>query len=193
MLYDVKGEHAGIKYYYKKVGDSEWTLSAGELHLAGTFDLPGTNDETYLFAMRAYDEEDHRSAVLFSEAVTPSEDPIPPEARVLINGGAPSTVHLDVALTFVPYDNLQPDFTEAFDDITEMKISNDPSFDGADWQPYLTGVPWKLSSSSLYGEVAKVYVRFKDENGNESVGVELGQIIYAPEVILLPLVSRGAQ
>ena len=193
LLYDVKGEYVGIKYYYKKVGDSEWTLSGDELPLAGALEFPATNGETYLFAMRAYDGDDHRSAVVFSEAVTPSEDPIPPEAHVLVNSGAPSTVNRDVILSFVPYEYPQPNFTEAFDDITEMKISNDPSLEGAEWQPFLQGVPWKLSSSSNYGDVAKVYVRFKDENDNETVGVELGQIIYAPEVIMLPLVSRGAQ
>ena len=102
--------------------------------------------------------------MVFSEAVTPSEDPLPPEAHVLVNNGAPSTVNRDVTLNFVPYEYPQPDFTEAFDDITEMKISDDPSLDGAEWQPFLQGVPWKLSSSSNYGDVAKVYVRFKDEN-----------------------------
>jgi Mg-chelatase subunit ChlD len=193
LLYDVKDEYVGIKYYHKKVGDSQWTLSASELPLAGTFDFPATNGETYIFAMRAYDGDDHRSAVVFSEVVTPSEDPLPPEAHVLVNNGAPSTVNRDVTLNFVPYEYPQPDFTEAFDDITEMKISNDPLLAGAEWQPFLQGVPWELSSSSNYGDVAKVYVKFKDAHGNQTIGVELGQIIYAPDVILLPLVSRGAQ
>jgi hypothetical protein len=196
LLYDIKDEFVGTKYYYKKAGDSEWTVGGTDiLPLSGEFDFPADNGATYYFAFKAYDEDDHWSAVLFSEAVTPSEDPIPPEAHVLINDGAPSTVGLDVSLSFVPYEYPQPDFTEAFDDIAEMKISNHPSFDGVNWENYTKGesVPWKLSASTEYGALAKVYVKFKDENGNESVGVELGQIIYAPETLLLPLVSRNSQ
>ena len=79
------------------------------------------------------------------------------------------------------------------DDIVEMIISNDSSFTGASWQNYEQDVPWTLSASSVVGEVAKVYVRFKDEIGNETSGVELGQIIYAPAMIFLPVVPNGYQ
>jgi hypothetical protein len=193
LLYDVKEEYVGIVYYYMKAGDSSWTKAAEELPKSGVYDFTGTNGETYYFAMKAYDAENHWSAVVFSEAVSPSEDPIPPEANVLVNGGAYSTVNLKVSLSFVPKEYPQPDYTAAFSDIEEMMVSNDPSFDGADWQEFEQDYPWELSASTVYGDVAKVYLMFKDAHGNTTVGVELGQILYAPEVIMLPLISSGAQ
>jgi hypothetical protein len=194
LLYDVKDEYIGTKYYYKKAGESEWTLGGTDvLPTTGEFNFTATNGETYYFAFKAYDSDDHWSAVIFSEAVTPSEDPIPPEAHVLINDGAPSTANIDVTLSFVPYETMQPEYNDAFDDIVEMKISNDPSFDGIDWEPFKQDVPWTLSASTGVGEVAKVYVIFKDENDNVSSGVELGQIVYAPELIFLPVVPNGSQ
>jgi hypothetical protein len=71
-----------------------------------------------------------------------------------------------------------------------MKISNDPSLTGADWQAFAQDVPWTLEASP--GELAQVYVLFKDESDNESVGPTIGSILYSPQQIFLPLVLRSA-
>jgi hypothetical protein len=110
---------------------------------------------------------------------------------VLINGGAASTAELDVMLTFVPYEAEGEDPLEVFEDIAWIKISNDPSFTGASWQPVAdiatVTVPWHLDAAR--GEIAKVYALFRDAALNESIGPEVGRILY-PHLIYLPLVWR---
>jgi len=120
----------------------------------------------------------HISAVLDSEEVTPSTDPWPPQAFVIVNGGATSTLVRDVTLTFEPYEYEEgdPPLSETFDDITEMMISNDPSFAGASWQGFYQGVPWTLGGPP--NALNFVYVKFRDDNANESVGAEVGVIFY---------------
>jgi hypothetical protein len=128
------------------------------------------------------------SAVLSSEMVTPAVDPLPPEAHVLINDGAWWTPELDVTLSFVPYESEGLDPLEVFEDIAWMKISNDPSFGGVDWQPFELEVAWTLDAQR--GEFATVYVLFLDEADNESVGPEVGMILYTYPVYL-PLVLKA--
>jgi len=128
------------------------------------------------------------SAVLTSEEVTPAEDPYPPEASVLINDGASWTADLDVTLSFVPYEPEGGDPPETFEDIAEVLISNDPSFVGATWKDFAPEMPWTLEAER--GEVATVYVMFRDEAANESVGPEVGMILYT-HAIHLPIILRA--
>ena len=161
------------------------------------------NNQTYFYKMEAVivpagetggqepstnAAEEITSAVLSSEGVTPSEDPLPPEAKVIINEGAPFTNELYVTLTFVPFD-YEGAATESFEDITLMLISNDPSFEGAVWQEFQQDAPWQLEAER--GELAVVYVRFRDKAENESVGSEVGMIYYM-QSIYLPLTVNGA-
>jgi hypothetical protein len=70
-----------------------------------------------------------------------------------------------------------------------MMISNSPFFRGARWQAFAQGVPWTLAADP--GELARVYVRFRDKNGNPSVGTEVGMIWYQLQEgneLYLPLV-----
>ncbi len=127
------------------------------------------------------------SAVLTSEEVTPAEDPYPPEASVLINNGAAWTTDLDVTLSFAPYEPEGGDPPETFEDIAEVMISNDPSFVGAAWKDFAPEMPWTLVAER--GEVATVYVMFRDEAANESVGPEVGMILYT-HAIYLPVILR---
>jgi hypothetical protein len=129
------------------------------------------------------------STVLSSEPVTPSSDPFPPEALVIINGGAHTTLDPDVTLTFAPYEGEGNEAVERFEDIEEMMISNDPTFAGASWRGFVQGVPWRLAAQR--GEVARVYARFRDTAGNESVAPEIGMILY-PYGSYLPLVIRNS-
>jgi hypothetical protein len=134
----------------------------------------------------------HRSAVLDSVAVVPSADPVPPEGVVIINKGALETADLKVRLTFAPPESGLTENTDSFDDIAQMMISNSPFFRGARWQAFSQGVDWTLAAEP--GQLAQVYVRFRDKNGNESVGTEVGMIWYRPQEdaeIYLPLVLTG--
>jgi hypothetical protein len=131
---------------------------------------------------------DYDSAVLASGPLTPTADPIPPEAFVIVDDHAASTRDLLVTLTFAPYDDEGPEDTRAFDDITEMMISNDSSFAGAQWQPFAQGVPWQLDAEP--GELARVHVHFRDDVGNETRGPSVAMILYDPFIAHLPLVLR---
>jgi len=199
LTYDVKPEYKDLLVYRSLSQTGPWMLHIPELGLTGVYsDTENVvNETTYYYLLMAWDTDPdpHKSALILSEGVTPSEDPIPPEAHVLINGGAAEfkDPSMQVKLSFVPYDYLVPDYTEPYDDIEEMIISNDPTFAGAAWEPFVPdNVDWTLGLTAP-GEVAKVYVRFKDDFGNESVGVEIGSILYNPDVLFMPLVSRNAQ
>jgi hypothetical protein len=70
-----------------------------------------------------------------------------------------------------------------------MKISNHPSFDGVDWEPFEQDVPWRLDGYP--DEIASVYVLFRDDASNESIAPEVGVILYSPETVYLPIILRG--
>jgi hypothetical protein len=125
------------------------------------------------------------SAVLSSEAVTPSQDPLPPEALVIINEGALQTSNPNVTLSFVPYESEGSAASESFDDIAMMLLSNDPLFAQAEWQPFEQDAPWVLDVEP--GEIATVYARFRDQSNNESVGTEMDMILYDNWKVYLPM------
>ncbi len=128
------------------------------------------------------------SAVVTSEGVTPAEDPILPEALVVINDGSPLTHELPVKLTFYPYESEGPDALVAFKDIAWVMISNRADFSGAIWQPFTQDIPWVLQAEM--GEVAYVYVQFKDTSNNVSLSPETDSIVYQPNPIYLPVLSK---
>ena len=128
------------------------------------------------------------SAVLTSEGVTPSDDPLLPEGHVLINQDAAITTSLNVVLTFIPYEEEGADALEAFADITEIMISNRPDFAGAIWQPFQQSIPWVLDAG--WGEIGTVYVRFKDKSGHLSIGPESDSILYQVFLNYLPVINK---
>jgi hypothetical protein len=186
LTYDVKAEYVKMSLYR---ASSPWQLIVPELPLTGVYtDTTVTLGNSYAYRLVAIDGDNHWSRVLDSEVVTSTVDPIPPEALVIINSGAVETTGLAVTLSFAaPPDDWGP---EAFADIDEMKISNDPTLSGASWQAFAQDVPWTLEADP--GELAQVYVLFKDESDNESVGPTIGSILYKPRQIFLPLVLRSA-
>lgn len=189
LTYDVKGEYDSMLTYRATSSEGPWNLLTSELPLTGVYtDTNVTNDTTYFYCLQAIDGDNHWSAVVCSEAVEPRVDPVPPEAGLLINGGAASTSSRDVVLTFVASDEEHETGLyageSAFDDIDEMLIGNDPSFAGATWQPFAQDVPWQLESGRGF---QTVYVRFRDVNDNESVGTETSSIFLDQTVLFLPI------
>lgn len=193
LTYDVKSEYASLLAYRATNPAGPWTLIGTELPLDGMYtDGDVVNDTTYLYCMQAIDAEDHWSAVVCSEEVRPRLDPVPPEAAMLINGGAPSTNSPNVLLRFVPVET-GPEGTlnwvqdDAFNDITEVQISNDPSMAGAIWQPFEQDIPWQLPFTP---GLHSVYARFLDASGNESVSIETATIQLDISQIFLPVLFR---
>jgi hypothetical protein len=201
LTYDVKDEYVKMELWRAPSAAGPWTKRVGELPLDGFYDDEAANGTEQHYRLIAEDGDlpatqakritapGHRSAVLSSEVVTPSVDPLPPEARVVINGGAASTASRYVTLTFLPYEGIGETITEGFDDIAEMLISNDLAFAGATWQDFTQGVPWQLVG--MRGAMNTVYVRFRDEHGNESTGVEVAAIFYDGRASYLPLVMKN--
>jgi len=194
LTYDWKNPgYAKMSLYRASSPTGPWNVRVTELPNTGEYEDPATNEQTFYYKLMAADSlvlnaPAHRSAIIDSTAVKPSVDPIPPEAKVLVNGGAASTKVKGVALTFVPYEYEEGD-PEGFSDIVEMKISNDPTFaDAPSWEAFGQDVPWTIAAGP--GELARVYVRFKDDHGNESVGTEVGVITYAPYASYMPVIMK---
>ncbi|MFX0095935.1 MAG: choice-of-anchor X domain-containing protein, partial [Candidatus Hodarchaeota archaeon] len=93
----------------------------------------------------------------FSEVVsaTPRPENNPPSGFVTINLGATFTNTTNVNLTL-----------NADDDVVEMRISQDPSFDGVSWDPFANFSTFVLGGTGLQF----VYVQFKDAVGNIGAG-----------------------
>ena len=182
----------GETYYYRVFGLQDVVASAVQ-------DVPGSPVQELLGSaggdlpdlLGRAERAVHYSAVLDSEEVTPSVDPWPPQAFVIINGGATSTIVRDVTLTFEPYqyEAGDPPLSQTFEDITHMMISNDPDFAGASWRSFDQGVPWTLGGAP--DALNFVYVKFRDDNDNESVGSEVGVILYDPFTSYLPIVLKA--
>jgi hypothetical protein len=200
FVYDVKPTYKAMWLRRITLGPMAQSGASIAAQTAMTIPLTGAytdttvmSDTAYLYQMWAEGEGGEESGILSSETVTPTEDPVPPEALVIVNGGASSTEDVTVTLSFVPYE-LEGEDAENFDDIAAVLLSNDPTFTGASWQavgdPETYTTTWQLDAGP--GEVARVYAHFRDEAENESVGAKVGMILYRPNPIYLPLVLRSS-
>ena len=163
ISYHVRSEYDRLILYRAETPNGPWQLREPELPRDGVYTDPADNGMTYFYRYMAIDGDDNRSAVIDSSGATPSQDPFPPEAVILINDGAPATTELSVVLDFAPYEE-----PENFADIVEMKLSNSPDLTEAEWQSFQQAVPWQLPPTTP-GEQAQVYGMFKDAAGNESL------------------------
>lgn len=84
---------------------------------------------------------------------SPAPDTSIPTGTALINGGADSTTSANVTLALQASDPQSG--------VGEMRISNSPGFEGAEWEKYTTSRSWTLSAGA--GEKA-VYVQFRDRS-----------------------------
>ncbi|MEW5987398.1 MAG: VWA domain-containing protein [Chloroflexota bacterium] len=187
LTYDVKGEYATMVLYRATSDNGPWTLRQANLSLTGVYTDTATNGTVYYYRLIATDSGGHSSEVLSSVGVRPRLDPVPPEARVVIDNGAAQTLDLTVSLSFVPY---AEDETGAFSDITEVQLGHDPHSFGS-WLAFTYPLTWTLAAADP-GEVAHVYARFRDAAGNESVGVEVGSIRYEPATLYLSSTTNGS-
>jgi hypothetical protein len=182
-----------MRFYRATSPDGPWTGPIPGLEPSGYFtDTNVAEGMTYWYRIEGANgigrAEPAVSAILSSEGVTAADDPYPPEAHVLINGGEAWTPELLVTLSFVPYESEGEDPLEVFEDIVEVRLSNNPDLSGAVWQAFVPEMPWTLDA--LPGEVATVYAQFRDAALNESVAPEAARILYS-RPIYLPLVLKN--
>lgn len=189
LEYDAKEDYALMRLFRATSVGGPWSFHVPDLPLTGQYtDTQVTNGQTYFYRLEAHDEDGNRSAIVGANepnmGATPSEDPHPPLAYVLINGDDTETLSRDVMLTFVP----PMEEVALFEDITEMMLSNDPHFEDATWQTFQEDVPWTLAPTET-GTFAKVYARFRDDAGNVSP-TAVGSIRYGSYDLNLPIFIR---
>ncbi len=200
LFYDFKPTYSTMffrRLYLGPMARSDAPLSVqqvitGELPAGGVYtDTTALSGAPYSYQIWAKGEGGEESAMFSSGVVTPTDDPVAPEALLLIDGGASSTEDLTVTLSLIPFEQEGED-TESFDDIAWALLSNEPSFAGASWQsvddPATYTTTWTLEAAP--GEVARVYARFRDDADNESVGTKMAMILYEANRVYLPLVLR---
>lgn len=160
------------------------------------------NNTTYYLSLAVGNAQDSATGPYSEpEAVTPKADPDKPTGAVFINNGAASTLKLGVLLNISSSDTPLPGLaypsngglaalsTQPINVVSagiEMRISNDPTFAGAVWQPLAPIASWQLASGG--SQVKRVYLQFRDAAGNESM-VVYDDIIYN-FTIFLPIVRR---
>src|SRR5262249_37350783 len=115
LTYDVRKEYNGMWLWRSETPVGPWIIRTQQLQLTGVYTDPAENGKTYYYKLMALDANDHRSAIIDSTPVKPSQDPFAPEAQILVNNGATATDSLNVTLTFAANDETP----ELFKDITE--------------------------------------------------------------------------
>jgi len=203
LHYDVRPSYATM--IFRRISPVVATRSAGpggppgevmgELPLSGVYtDTSTASGGLYTYQVFGVDQGGAASSVLSSGHVEAAEDPVSPEALVIIDGGAASTEDLEVTISLSPYEQEGEEMAN-FEDIAKVLLSNDPSFSGATWEdvddPATFEILWQLEAN--LGEVAQVYARFQDDAdpANESEGTEVGMILYSGRQLYLPLVLKG--
>ncbi len=116
-----------------------------------------------------------------TQGVTPKADPDAPSGTMMINNGAQRTytknVMLNISSSDTPLEgaaqsanaHLGGPLALKYNVVSgniEMRISNDPSFAGAVWEPLMPEKPWTLASGAL--GVHTVFIQFRDGALNES-------------------------
>ncbi|MCB0189833.1 MAG: hypothetical protein KDE31_36425, partial [Caldilineaceae bacterium] len=142
ITYDVQSEYTQLLLYRTEVLPNltvgPWILRLANLPLRGSYLDPAMNGVTYVYRLMAIDRENHQSAILTTTPVTPRADPIPPQARMFINGGAATSFTADVTLAFAPYESKRDPNgqrgSKTYDDIVEVLVSNSPFFEDSSWQ-----------------------------------------------------------
>jgi hypothetical protein len=174
--------------------------SGPDMGTGGTYTLTGlTNEQTYYLTLAGVNGT-AQGDYSYPTAVTPKADPDAPSGAILINEGNASAWSKNVVLDITSTDTPLPGAAESanahqggplallYDTVSagvEMKISNDPSFAGAIWEPLVQQKPWILGSSP--SAVYRVYAQFRDAAQNESLVVYDDIVVY---LNYLPIILR---
>jgi len=155
-----------------------FSLLDGQVPPTGVYTHTGVkNGEPLWYKLIAVSGQGSLSVPSFPISATASTDPIAPAGSVLINAGAQSAHSLGVTLSLQSLDDPPPH--SPWDRIPRpnlpgilqpqsvpwVRISNDPSFVGAQWELYNPTRSWLLDVGD---GPALVYVQFKDDAGNLS-------------------------
>jgi hypothetical protein len=184
--------------YFSTNPDQGYSLLNGQAPLTGVFTHTNlTNGLPYWYYLVGTGSGGARSAPSSVVQATPSEDPLPPGGSILINDGAAFTNLLDVSLSLQAENDAPPhtpieraatlyeDGRNSTQTGVEMRLSNDPAFSGADWEPFSPTRAWQLDG---WGGPAVVYAQFRDGNGNLSPIVS--DAIDVAQRLWMPLIRR---
>ncbi len=162
-----------------------------------------TNDQPYYLRFAGLGL-DGTSEGAFSDpfTVTPKSDPDPPSGSILIGNGVSIITDTQVTLylssTDVPLagaaeganGHLTDQLSLAINTVSgnvEMRISNDPSMQGATWEPLAAEKPWTMQCG--VANYCTVYAQFRDGAGNESLIIS-DQVYLQLSYIYLPLILK---
>ena len=147
-------------YYYQVSGGTIW-----QAHDSGT--IP---PDYRVYQVRTDVAPGEKKEVQVYKSSQP--DLAEPAGELTIDEGASTTDSLRVTLNISAVDN-------GGSGVMGMMISNNPDFDGAEWQPYDQTITWSLEPGA--GGERTVYVMFRDYAmpGNTS-GVSKASISYSP-------------
>ena len=112
------------------------------------------NGRFYIMAGLAGTNMSDYVQVATTEQVLASDLALPSEDGMTINDGALFTNRTGVTLTI----SGQPG-------TTQMMVSNDGGFAGAEWQACVSSLPWTLTQYGTVTVARVVYLKFKDTNG----------------------------
>ncbi|MFN8446503.1 MAG: VWA domain-containing protein [Caldilineaceae bacterium] len=189
VQYDVQSDYNRMVLYRATSPNGPWNIEEPELPNTGIYSDTADNGVTYFYRFMGINANDNRSRIIGSSSVVASEDPFQPEVDVVINNDATETSNLNVVLNFVPYaeEGVMPA------DVTEMRISNDPTLSDADWEPFSQNKAWQLAPTQP-GEIAKVYAQVRDAAHNESLivldDIKVSDGQGASTNVYLPIVVR---
>jgi hypothetical protein len=162
---------------------------------SGIYTYTATNDMTY-FVTLAGENNTAEGDYSETEAVTPKADPDAPSGTMVINEGDHNTKFKEVVLNISSSDTPLPGAAQSanahmggpialkYNEVSsniEMRISNDPAFTGAVWEPLIPEKPWVLAPGPR--GTYWVFTQFRDGAGNESFVVN-DSIEYVPPVYL---------
>jgi hypothetical protein len=122
------------------------------------FDRGLETDAVYRYYLRAEGLSGAVTPATEVFSAVPKADPVPPDGAVVINGGAPFTTSPNVTLSLL-----------ASGDAASVLISQNSSFAGVGPLPMAATVPFTLAGPLPGPFVATVYVRYRDNDLNESI------------------------
>jgi hypothetical protein len=165
VYFNLLEEYSGVLVYRSENETNMYSLIADFIPSRGIYvDETVENGRTYYYRIIAVNGQGAASGFSSSASGTPAEDTEPPEGFLIINYGAQSSFTQDVRLTL-----------GASVDTVEMMVSNDPSFEDAQWEGFKQDKGWRLNT----GEgVQTVWALFRDRAGNIGGGGVGGGPVY---------------